>query len=67
MLPGPPIVVLNAPASLQGRVLLLVLAASLAVWLGIAALTWRDARRELDGLFEADAGGGRGDAPSGPA
>ena len=27
----------------------------------------RDARRELDGLFEADAGGGRGDAPSGPA
>jgi len=27
----------------------------------------RDARRELDVLFEADAGGGRGDAPSGAA
>lgn len=43
---------LKAPASLQGRVLLLVLAASLAVWLGIAALTWRDARRELDELLD---------------
>lgn len=43
---------LRAPASLQGRLLLLVLGASLAVWLATAAFTWRDARHELDELLD---------------
>jgi two-component system sensor histidine kinase QseC len=44
--------VLKRPASLQGRLLLLVLATSLAVWLGTAVMTWRDARHELDELLD---------------
>jgi two-component system, OmpR family, sensor histidine kinase QseC len=44
--------VLKRPASLQGRLLLLVLATSLAVWLATAVLTWRDARHELDELLD---------------
>ena len=43
---------LKRPASLQGRLLLLVLATSLAVWLGTAVMTWRDARHELDELLD---------------
>lgn len=43
---------LKRPASLQGRLLLLVLATSLAVWLGTAAMTWRDVRHELDELLD---------------
>jgi two-component system, OmpR family, sensor histidine kinase QseC len=44
--------VIRPPASLQGRLLLLVLGTSLAVWLATAALTWRDARHELDELLD---------------
>jgi two-component system sensor histidine kinase QseC len=43
---------MRRPASLQGRLLLLVLGTSLAVWLATAALTWRDARHELDELLD---------------
>ena len=43
---------LKLPASLQGRLLLLVLGTSLAVWLATAALVWRDARHELDELLD---------------
>ena len=43
---------LKPPASLQGRLLLLVLGTSLAVWLATAALVWRDARHELDELLD---------------
>ena len=43
---------MKAPASIQGRLLLLVLGTSLAVWLATAALTWRDARHELDELLD---------------
>lgn len=43
---------IRPPASLQGRLLLLVLGTSLAVWLATAALTWRDARHELDELLD---------------
>ena len=43
---------MRPPASLQGRLLLLVLGTSLAVWLATAALTWRDARHELDELLD---------------
>jgi two-component system sensor histidine kinase QseC len=42
----------NAPASLQGRLLLMVLGAAVAVWLAAAALTWQDARHELDELLD---------------
>jgi two-component system, OmpR family, sensor histidine kinase QseC len=45
--------VLMRPASLQGRLLLLVLGCSLAVWLLAAAFTWRDARHELDELLDS--------------
>jgi two-component system sensor histidine kinase QseC len=38
--------------SLQARLLALVLGLSTAVWLGAAALTWRDARHELDELLD---------------
>ncbi|MDE2607484.1 MAG: sensor histidine kinase N-terminal domain-containing protein [Burkholderiales bacterium] len=44
---------MKMPASLQGRLLALVLAASLAVWLGAAALSWRDAQHELDELLDS--------------
>jgi two-component system sensor histidine kinase QseC len=40
------------PDSLQGRLLMLVLAAVTLVWLGAAALTWLDARHELDELLD---------------
>ncbi|WP_321576181.1 MULTISPECIES: hypothetical protein [Ramlibacter] len=39
--------------SIQRRVLALVLAASAALWLGAAALTYLDARHELDELLDA--------------
>lgn len=39
-------------ASLKARLLLLVLGLSLAVWLLAAALTWRDARHEVDELLD---------------
>lgn len=41
------------PGSLQGRLLSLVLGLVLAVWAGAAALTWVDARHELDELLDA--------------
>ena len=40
------------PRSLQGRLLVLVLGVVTGVWLGAAALTWRDARHELDELLD---------------
>ncbi|GAB3650964.1 ATP-binding protein [Ramlibacter alkalitolerans] len=40
------------PTSLRGRLLLMVLGASLAVWLAAAAATWVDARHELDELLD---------------
>jgi len=40
------------PRSLQGRLLVLVLGVVAAVWAGAAALTWRDARHELDELLD---------------
>jgi two-component system sensor histidine kinase QseC len=40
------------PSSLRGRLLLLVLGASLAVWLAAAVATWIDARHELDELLD---------------
>ncbi|HEY0825041.1 MAG TPA: ATP-binding protein [Ramlibacter sp.] len=43
---------LRRPASLQGRLLLLVLATSLGVWLATAVMTWRDVRHELDELLD---------------
>lgn len=43
---------MKAPASLQGRLLLMVLGAAVAVWLAAAALTWEDARDELDELLD---------------
>ena len=42
----------RAARSLQGRLLLLVLAAVVGVWLATAALTWFDARHELDELLD---------------
>jgi two-component system sensor histidine kinase QseC len=44
---------LTRPASLQGRLLLLVTGWSLAVWLLAAALTWRDARHEVGELLDS--------------
>jgi len=41
-----------APRSLQGRLLVLVLAVVMSVWLATAALTWFDARHELDELLD---------------
>ncbi len=41
-----------AAGSLQRRLLLLVLGLVSAVWLGTAALTWRDTRHELDELLD---------------
>jgi two-component system, OmpR family, sensor histidine kinase QseC len=40
------------PRSLHGRLLVLVLGLVAAVWLGALALTWRDARHELDELLD---------------
>lgn len=67
----------RARASLQGRLLALVLGVLALVWLIAAALTWRDARDELDELLDGHLaqsaallivqqvghGGGRPDAP----
>lgn len=44
---------LTRTASLQGRLLLLVLGCSLATWLLAAALTWRDARHEVGELLDS--------------
>lgn len=41
------------PRSLQGRLLLLVLGWVVVLWMGVAAFTWRDARHELDELFDS--------------
>ncbi|HEX5685104.1 MAG TPA: ATP-binding protein [Ideonella sp.] len=41
------------PRSLQGRLLSLVIGLVLAVWAAAAALTWIDARHELDELLDA--------------
>lgn len=43
---------MKAPASLQGRLLLLVLGMVAGVWLVTAALTWVDVRNELDELLD---------------
>ncbi len=40
------------PPSLQTRLLLLVLGFAVAVWLGAAVITWRDAQQELDELLD---------------
>jgi len=44
--------VLKLPGSLQGRLLLMVLGTSLVVWLAAAAMSWIDARHELDELLD---------------
>lgn len=41
------------PRSLQGRLLLLVTGVVLTVWLLAVALTWNDARRQIDQLFDS--------------
>ncbi len=41
------------PRSLQGRLLVLVLGLVVAVWLATAAITWVDARRQLDELLDS--------------
>ena len=43
---------LPKPTSLQNRLLLLVLGFAVAVWLGAAVITWRDAQQELDELLD---------------
>jgi two-component system sensor histidine kinase QseC len=43
----------HGPASLQGRLLVLVLGVLLVVWLATATMTWLDARHELDELLDA--------------
>jgi two-component system sensor histidine kinase QseC len=43
---------LRRPRSLQGRLLALVLVLVAAVWAGTAALTWFDAREEIDELLD---------------
>ncbi len=46
---------MNAPRkqpSLQNRLLLLVLGFAVAVWLGAAVITWRDAQHEIDELLD---------------
>ena len=42
---------IRSPRSLQGRLLVMVLSMVVAVWLVAAALTWFDARHELDELL----------------
>lgn len=44
---------MRLPASLQGRLLALVIGSVLAVWLAASALTWRDAEHELDELLDS--------------
>jgi two-component system sensor histidine kinase QseC len=44
---------MKLPASIQGRLLLAVMSAVLSVWLGTAAMTWLDARHELDELLDS--------------
>ena len=44
---------MNLPRSLQGRLLVLVPAVVLAVWLGAGVLSWLDARREIDRLLDS--------------
>ncbi len=41
------------PRSMQGRLLAITLGLVAGVWLATALLTWSDARRELDELFDA--------------
>jgi len=43
---------MHAPRSLQARLLLLLLGLMAGVWLAAAALTWLDARHELDELLD---------------
>lgn len=44
---------MTKPASLQGRLVSLVLGMVLLVWAAVAALTWVDARHELDELLDS--------------
>ncbi|RYF15704.1 MAG: HAMP domain-containing protein [Comamonadaceae bacterium] len=44
---------MKRPASLQGRLILLVSGTAAAVWLATALLTWTDARHELDELLDS--------------
>jgi len=44
---------MKLPRSLQGRLLVLVVGMVAAVWLGTAAMTWFDARHELDELLDS--------------
>ncbi len=44
---------IRPPRSLQGQLLALVLAVVVGVWLATAALTWFDARHELDELLDS--------------
>ncbi|MCM2253082.1 MAG: sensor histidine kinase N-terminal domain-containing protein, partial [Ramlibacter sp.] len=43
---------MRLPRSLQGRLLVLVLGVVALVWAAAAAMTWRDARHELDELLD---------------
>jgi two-component system, OmpR family, sensor histidine kinase QseC len=43
---------LSSPPSLQTRLLVLVLVLATMVWVGVAAVTWIDARHELDELLD---------------
>jgi two-component system sensor histidine kinase QseC len=45
--------VTNPPRSLQGRLLVLVLALVVGVWLASAVMTWYDVRHELDELLDS--------------
>ncbi|MCC8401652.1 sensor histidine kinase N-terminal domain-containing protein [Paraburkholderia sp. MMS20-SJTN17] len=44
---------MKPPRSLQGRLLVLVTGVVATVWLIASALTWRDARREIDQLLDS--------------
>lgn len=44
---------IRPPRSLQGRLTAIVLAVVACVWLGMAVLTWIDARHELDELLDS--------------
>ncbi|MFC5429701.1 ATP-binding protein [Paraburkholderia denitrificans] len=44
---------MKLPRSLQGRLLVLVTGVVAAVWLVASALTWQDARREIDRLLDS--------------
>jgi two-component system, OmpR family, sensor histidine kinase QseC len=44
---------MKLPRSLQGRLLVLVTGVVAAVWLVASALTWQDARREIDQLLDS--------------